>query len=141
MLIAGSRVGRTARSPCNPRDVVIVQGFRGHFANAWPRTDRICGEWNLGTCDRKSGSPVRRERDRFCSAVKQPATTTACLLRPKVRARNGDVNDKAARGTGNRAGIWRRVGCRGPGRPTNAAARREAEQPGAPTIADLKELN
>jgi hypothetical protein len=27
--------------------VVIVQGFRGHFANAWPRTDRICGEWNF----------------------------------------------------------------------------------------------
>jgi hypothetical protein len=23
--------------------VVIVQGFRGHFANPWPRTDRICG--------------------------------------------------------------------------------------------------
>jgi len=87
MLIAGSLVGRTAHSPCNPRDVVIVQGFRGHFANAWPRTDRICGEWNLGTCDRKSGSPVRRERDRFCSAVKQPATTTAYFPRPTVCAR------------------------------------------------------
>jgi hypothetical protein len=88
-----------------------------------------------------SGTGRPHSRTRFCSGVKQPATTTACLLRPKVRARNGDVNDKAARGTGNRAGIWRRVGCRGHGRPTNAAARREAEQPGAPTIADLKELN
>ena len=87
MLVAGSLMSRTARAPCKPRGVVIVQGFRGHFANAWPRTDRICGEWNLGTCDRKSGSPVRRERDRFCSAVKQPATTTAYFPRPTVCAR------------------------------------------------------
>ena len=43
MLIAGSLMSRTARSPCKPRGVVIVQGFRGHFANPWPRTDRICG--------------------------------------------------------------------------------------------------
>jgi hypothetical protein len=33
--------------------VVIVQGFQGHFANPWPRTDRICGGWNFGTCERK----------------------------------------------------------------------------------------
>jgi hypothetical protein len=30
-------------SPCKPRDVVIVQGFRGHFANPWPHANRICG--------------------------------------------------------------------------------------------------
>jgi hypothetical protein len=38
-----SRYPRTARPPCKPRDVVIVQGFRGHFANPWPYADRIYG--------------------------------------------------------------------------------------------------
>jgi hypothetical protein len=28
---------------CKPRDVVIVQGFRGHFANPWPHVNRIFG--------------------------------------------------------------------------------------------------
>jgi hypothetical protein len=37
-----SRYPRTARPPCKPRDVVIVQGFLGHFANPWPSTHRIC---------------------------------------------------------------------------------------------------
>jgi len=43
MFIAGSVVSRTARAPCKPRDVVIVQGFRGHFANPWPHANRMCG--------------------------------------------------------------------------------------------------
>src|SRR6266403_6035127 len=47
--------------------------------------------------------------DRFCSAVKQPATTTACLPRPKVCAANGDVYDEAARNMANRAGILQHV--------------------------------
>jgi len=59
---------QTARSPCKPRGVVIVQGFRGHFANASPPTDRICGG---GTC-----APAIQVLP-LCSAVKQPATTTA----------------------------------------------------------------
>jgi hypothetical protein len=42
MLIAGSVAWRTTRAPCKPRDVVIVQGFQGHFANPWPPADRIC---------------------------------------------------------------------------------------------------
>jgi hypothetical protein len=44
MLIAGTVVyPRTARSPCKPLDVVIVQGFLGDFANPWPHANRICG--------------------------------------------------------------------------------------------------
>jgi hypothetical protein len=38
---------RTARPPCKPRGVVIVQGFLGHFANPWPSTERICGAAEL----------------------------------------------------------------------------------------------
>jgi hypothetical protein len=44
MLIRISRYPQTARPPCKPRDVVIVQGS-GSFADPWPRTDRICGTW------------------------------------------------------------------------------------------------
>jgi hypothetical protein len=58
MLIAGSVVSRTAHLPCKPRDVVIVQGFRGHFANPWPWTDRICGDGNFRTCDLKFENPA-----------------------------------------------------------------------------------
>jgi hypothetical protein len=44
MFIAGSVCyPRTARPPCKPRDVVIVQGFLGHFANPWPHANRIYG--------------------------------------------------------------------------------------------------
>src|SRR5438034_63691 len=49
------------------------------------------------------------ERGHFCSAVKQPATTTRYFPRPKVCARHGEAHDEAAHDTGNRAGIWRRA--------------------------------
>jgi hypothetical protein len=39
------RIGRVMNGAhaCKPRDVVIVQGFRGHFANPWPHVNRIFG--------------------------------------------------------------------------------------------------
>ena len=69
---------QTAHSPCNPRGVVIVQGFRGHFANASPPTDRICGGGTF--------APAIKVLP-LCSVVKQPATTTADFPRPTVCAR------------------------------------------------------
>jgi hypothetical protein len=58
-------MSRTAQSPCKPRRVVIVQGFRGHFANPWPHTVPICG-----SCERRMGDRTRRRGNRaaflFC---------------------------------------------------------------------------
>ena len=58
-LIARSDVAwRTAQSPCKPRGVVIVQGFRGHFANPRPRTDLTCGVRNRRACAHESSAKL-----------------------------------------------------------------------------------
>jgi hypothetical protein len=41
--IAQVNVSRTARAPCKPRHVVIVQGFEGDFAKLAPQLFLICG--------------------------------------------------------------------------------------------------
>jgi ribosome-associated protein len=137
---AAMRLNRLAGQRMTKEGVIVIhaQRFRTQERNRADAIDRLLEllrEALIRPIPRRATKPTFGSKQRRLEGKKR---------RSDVKARRNtarDMNDKAARGTGNRAGIWRRVGCRGRGRPTNAAARREAERPGAPTVADLKELN
>src|SRR4029077_10629940 len=74
--------------------------------------------------DRPTRAP--RSTASFCSHLKQPANTTAGSARPTVGYANGDVYDKAARETCDRAGILQHGVRRDDRRRADAAARRQA---------------